>query len=105
LFCGKIYVLFNTWNIIHRRTKNDITWNIFNKNSDSLLEHVKAEVVMWKKILKALVKKWVILCHKWWMMLVEFSIMQILMFKLRRHSAMVQTVSSPLLNAEACFRS
>jgi hypothetical protein len=25
LFCGKIYVLFNTWNIIHRRTKNDIT--------------------------------------------------------------------------------
>jgi len=52
--------------------ENNITWNIFNANSDSLLEYTKAEVEIWKIIWKALIKIWAIR-HKLQSVFVAFN--------------------------------
>ena len=71
-FAGIFCILFDTWNIIQRRMENVITWNIFNANSDSLLECTKAEAEIWKIILKALIKIWAIR-HKLQSVFVAFN--------------------------------
>jgi len=71
-FEGIFFILFNRRNIIQRRKENNITWTIFNANSDSLLEYAKAEAEIWKIILKTLIKIWAI-HHKLQSVFVAFN--------------------------------